>query len=150
VPASTLPCRCGAFLSQTVSHLTRHLRTSRARTEKEDDTVCPRSTSHRIRFIKQILFGLHAYAACALVNCGQGGDCEKGAGSSYQCRCQPGLRNMFNLTSMPCIGGNCNRFLKQRCLFWSLCIRGRLPESCVALLIILCIRQARLGQTAPG
>ncbi|XP_020399261.1 neurogenic locus notch homolog protein 3 [Zea mays] len=44
---------------------------------------------------------------CALVNCGQGGDCEKGAGSSYQCRCQPGLRNMFNLTSMPCIGGNC-------------------------------------------
>ncbi|KXG38499.1 hypothetical protein SORBI_3001G244100, partial [Sorghum bicolor] len=40
---------------------------------------------------------------CFPVNCGIGGDCEKGAGVSYQCRCKPGFKNMLNDTSMPCI-----------------------------------------------
>ncbi|XP_066315692.1 uncharacterized protein [Miscanthus floridulus] len=44
---------------------------------------------------------------CFAVNCGLGGDCEKGAGVSYQCRCKPGFKNLLNDTSMPCIGSSC-------------------------------------------
>jgi hypothetical protein len=47
------------------------------------------------------------HAACVVINCGQGGHCKKGAGFSYQCRCQPGFKNLLNDTSMPCIGGSC-------------------------------------------